>query len=139
MSRYQALGVRSMKLRQQQSGMSFLGMLTVAIMVGFFVMCGLKMGPSYFEYFSIRDVVTRVAAEYDPATESIGDIRRKLSNLFNTNQIYGLKPGDVEVFRKDGKTYIDASYEARVPLFGNIDVMIKFDDLQREAGIRRSS
>src|SRR5690606_26674550 len=64
-----ARGVSSMKLRQQQSGMSLLGMLAIAIMVGFFVMCGLKMGPSYFEYLTIRDVVTRVAAEHDPATD----------------------------------------------------------------------
>lgn len=127
-----------MKLRQQQSGMSLLGMLTIAIMVGFFVMCGLKMGPSYFEYLTIRDVVTRVATEHDPATDTIADIRRKLANLFNTNQIYGLKPTDIEVFRRDGKTFIDASYEARVPLFGKIDAVIRFDDLEREAGVRQA-
>jgi hypothetical protein len=119
--------------------MSFPGMLAIAIMVGFFVMCGLKMGPSYFEYLTIRDVVTRVAAEYDPATDSIADIRRQLGNLFNTNQIRGLNPGDVEVFRRDGKTYIDASYEARIPLFGKIDAVIRFDDLEREAGVRPAS
>jgi hypothetical protein len=119
--------------------MSFPGMLAIAIMVGFFVMCGLKMGPSYFEYLTIRDVVTRVAAEYDPATDSIADIRRQLGNLFNTNQIRGLNPRDVEVFRKDGKTYIDASYEARIPLFGKIDAVIRFDDLEREAGVRPAS
>ncbi|MEQ9465506.1 MAG: DUF4845 domain-containing protein [Haliea sp.] len=119
--------------------MSLPGMLTIAIMVGFFVMCGLKMGPSYFEYLTVRDVVDRVAAEYDPATDSIADVRRSLSNLFNTNQIYGLKPSDIEVFRKDGKTYIDANYEARVKLFGKIDAVIRFDDLEREAGVRRSS
>lgn len=125
-----------MKLRQQQSGMSLLGVLAVAIMVGFFVMCVLKMGPSYFEYFTVRDVVTQVAAEHDPATDSIADIRHKLANLFNTNQIYGLKPSEIEVFRKGGKTYIDASYEARIPLFGRIDAVIRFDDLEREAGVR---
>lgn len=113
-------------------------MLAIAIMVGFFVMCLLKMGPSYFEYFTIRDVVTRVAAEHDPDSDSIADIRRKLANLFNTNQIYGLKPSEIEVFRKDGKTFIDASYESRIPLFANIDAVIRFDDLEREAGVRQA-
>lgn len=127
-----------MKLRQQQSGMSLPGMLAIAIMVGFFVMSGLKIGPSYFEYFTIRDIVTKVAAEHDPEKDTIADIRRKLANLFNTNQIYGLKPTDVEVFRRDGKTFIDASYEARIPLFGRIDAVIRFDDLEREAGVRQA-
>jgi hypothetical protein len=123
-----------MKLRHKQSGMSFLGMLTVAIMVGFFVMCGLKMGPSYFEYMTVKDVVTRVASEHNPDVDTIADIRRKLDNLFNTNQIYGLKPSEIDVFRKDGKTWIDANYEARIPLFGKIDAVIRFDDLELQAG-----
>lgn len=127
-----------MQLRQRQGGMSLPGMLAIAVMVGFFVMAGIRMAPSYFEYMSVRDVVNRVAQEHDPATENIADIRRKISNLFNTNQVYGLKPGDVEIYREDGQTWIDARYEARVPLVANIDAIISFDDLLVEAGARRA-
>ncbi|GAB3277666.1 DUF4845 domain-containing protein [Parahaliea aestuarii] len=123
-----------MKLRQQQSGMSLLGMLCVAIMIGFFVMCLLKMGPSYFEYLSVKEIMSKVSAEYKSDQTSIADIRRRIANLLNTNQIYGLKPQDVEVFRKEGKTYIDASYEVRIPVMWRIDAMFKFDDLKFEAG-----
>lgn len=125
-----------MQMRQRQGGMSLLGMLTIAVMVGFFVMAALRMVPSYFEYMAVRDVIKGVALEHDPATESIADIRRKIATLFNTNQIYGLKPGDVDIYREDGQTWIDARYEARVPLVANIDAVIKFDDLQVEAGRR---
>jgi|TARA_R100000900_G_scaffold146524_2_gene137235 hypothetical protein len=113
-------------------------MLTIAVMVGFFVMAGIRMAPSYFEYMAVRDVVERVAQEHDPATETIADIRRRISNLFNTNQIYGLKPGDIEIYREDGQTWIDARYEARIPLVANIDAVISFDDLLVEAGERRA-
>lgn len=54
--------------------------------------------------------------------------------MFNTNQIYDLKPKDVEVFRKDGRTFIDARYEARVPIMGNVDAIMNFDDLEIETG-----
>jgi hypothetical protein len=40
----------------------------------------------------------------------------------------------VEVFRKDGKTFIDASYEVRIPVMGRIDAVLKFDDLMYVAG-----
>lgn len=125
-----------MQMRQRQGGMSLLGMLAIAVMVGFFVMAGIRMAPSYFEYMAVRDVIKGVALEHDSDTESIADIRRKIATLFNTNQIYGLKPGDVEVYREDGRTWIDARYEARVPLVANIDAVISFDDLQVEAGRR---
>ncbi len=123
-----------MKLRQRQSGMSIPGMLLIAIMVGFFVMCAIRMAPPYFEYLSVKEIVQKVALDYDPATESTGQIRRKLTNLFNTNQIYELDPRDVEVYRKDGKTYIDANYEVRIPVMGRIDAVLKFDDLLYIAG-----
>src|SRR5690554_5035926 len=109
-----------MQMRQRQGGMSLPGVLAIAVMVGFFVMAGIRMAPSYFEYMSVRDVVKRVAQEHDPANESVADMRRKIANLFNTNQIYGLKPGDVEIYREDGRTWIDARYEARVPMFANV-------------------
>ncbi len=123
-----------MRSRQRQAGMSIPGMLLIAIMVGFFVMCGIKMAPPYFEYLSVKEIVQKVALDYDPATESTGDIRRKISNLFNTNQIYELQPKDVEVYRKNGKTYIDANYEVRIPIMGRIDAVLNFDDLLYIAG-----
>ena len=38
------------------------------------------------------------------------------------------------MFRKDGKTYIDARYEARIPVMGRIDAVMNFDDLEMQAG-----
>ena len=118
-----------MNTRQRQMGMSIPGMLAVAIMVGFFVMCIIRMAPPYTEYLSVKSIIEQVTMEFDPQTQSIGDIRRRIDFMFNTNQIYELEHKDVEVFRKDGKTYIDARYEVRVPVMGRIDAVLKFDDL----------
>ena len=121
-----------MKALSYQRGMSIPGMLLVAAMVGFFVMCTIRMAPRYLEYLSIREIVETVAREYKPDEEDLPDIRRRIDTMFNTNQIYDLKPKDVEIFHKDGRTYIDASYESRVPIIGNIDAVMTFDDLKIE-------
>lgn len=118
-----------MYTRQSQSGMSLLGMLTVAIMVGFFVMCVIRMSPAYFEYLSVRRIVESIATEPGAKELSTSEIRRRIANQFNTNQIYELKPKEVEVFRRQGETYIDANYEVRIPVMGRIDAMLRFDDL----------
>ncbi|MFC1578826.1 DUF4845 domain-containing protein [Pseudomonadota bacterium] len=123
-----------MKTRSRQQGMSIPGMLVIAAMVGFFIMCTLRMAPHYFEYLSVREIITKIAKEHDAETESIADIRRRIATVFNTNQIYDLHPKDVEVYRKDGRTYIDARYEARVPIMGIVDAVMKFDDLEIETG-----
>ena len=124
-----------MKSRQSQAGMSIPGMLVIAIMVGFFVMCGIRMTPVYLEYLTVKRIMEDVASEFKPEEDQIVDIRRKISNMLNTNQVYGLEPKEVEVFRKDGKTIIDASYEARIPIVGRIDAVMNFDDLVYVAGV----
>ncbi|MEP0202106.1 MAG: DUF4845 domain-containing protein [Halioglobus sp.] len=125
-----------MKMRQQQAGLSIPGMLIIAIMVGFFAMCGLKMAPGYFEYLTVKEIVTKTASQFNPEEGTITDIRRKLGNLLNTNQVYGIKANEIKVFRKDGKTFIDANYEVRVNIVGRIDAVMRFDDLEVEAGRR---
>ena len=123
-----------MRSLQYQKGMSIPGMLAIAIMLGFYVMCFVKMVPHYVEYLSIKDIVSQVSAEHQPGTTTVGQVRRRIDNLFNTNQIYAIKIGDVEIYREKGNTYIDASYEARIPIAGRIDAVLKFDDLLFVAG-----
>jgi len=127
-------GERTMTQRQRQVGASIPTILLFVAMLGFFVMCIVKMTQPYLEYLSIREIIGNIAQEHRPEEEGIDDIRRRIRRTFNTNQIYGLKPSEVEVFREEGKTYIDANYEARVHLFANIDVVMKFEDLKYLAG-----
>lgn len=119
-----------MNMRHSQSGMSVLGMLVIGIMVGFFVMCAVRMVPPYMEYLTVKQIVGKVASEKAAEDVTIPDIRRRIANLFNTNQIYALQPRDVKVYRKDGKTYVDASYEVRTPVAGKVEAIMNFDDLK---------
>ncbi|MEH6518408.1 MAG: DUF4845 domain-containing protein [Halioglobus sp.] len=127
-----------MYMRQRQAGMSIPGILAIVIMVGFFVMCGIRMTPVYLEYLTVKRIMTQVAEEFNPEEDSIRDIRRKFSTMLNTNQVYLLRPKEVEVFRKDGKIMIDSNYEARLPVMGIIDAIMTFDDLVFVAGVKVS-
>ncbi len=123
-----------MKTRSRQSGMSLLGMLTIAIMVVFFAMCGLKMGPSYFEYRAVKGIITKVATEYGAESKTARELRRSISTNLNTSQILGIHAKDIDIYREEGKTFIDANYESRVEIMGSIDAIISFDDLKFEVG-----
>ncbi len=126
-----------MNSRRKQRGASLLTTSLFVVMLGFFVLCAVRMFPVYFEYLSIRSIVEKLADEYEPGSTTIAELRNNLASRFNTNQIYALKPRDVEIFRKEGKTHIDASYEVRLPLFWRIDAVMKFDDLVFVAGESR--
>ena len=119
---------------RQQRGMGLLGLLIIAIMVGFFVMSAIRILPGYLEYMSVRDIVTRVASEYDRDGDTFSELRRKLADYFNTNQIKTLNPRDIEITRDEGDVIINASYEQRIPLVWRIDAIVKYDDLVFVAG-----
>lgn len=124
-----------MKSMRRQRGMGLLGMLTIAVMVGFFVMSAIRIAPGYIEYQTVRDTVIRVAGEFDGDRDTISDMRRKLAGYFNTNQIKALDYRDIDIARKEGRIIINANYEDRIPLVWRIDAVVKYDDLVFEAGV----
>jgi len=123
-----------MKRRAGQQGMGMLSLLIIATMVGFFVMSGIRIAPGFIEYRMIRDVVIAEAEEFDDEEDTIADIRRNLAGSFNTNQIKSLDYREIDIKREDGKVFINANYEDRIPLFWRLDAVVKYDDLVFEAG-----
>ena len=120
--------------RKRESGLSLLGTLCILFMLGFFAMCLIRMFPPYFEYLTVKSIISKIATDADSAIETNATIRRKIANIFNSNQIYQLAPKDVEVYRLKGKTYIDGNYEVRLPIVWRIDAVLKFDDLLYQVG-----
>ncbi|MFK7828390.1 MAG: DUF4845 domain-containing protein [Congregibacter sp.] len=123
-----------MKTKRNQQGMGILAMLAIAVMVGFFVMSGIRITPGYVEYLSVREMVIRIAGEFDQEEDTISDIRRDLATDFNTSQIKGTTYQAVDISRKDGRVIINANYEQRIPLVWRIDAVVKYDDLVFVAG-----
>ncbi|MBL6813306.1 MAG: DUF4845 domain-containing protein [Luminiphilus sp.] len=98
-------------------------------LLGALLVTALRVAPSYMEYLTVKDLITRAADEYDPRTETVTDLRVRLAKLLNTNQIYDTSVDDIEVYRERGAIVIDAKYEKRFPLFWILDGVMKFEDL----------
>ena len=99
------------------------------LLFGALLVLALRIVPTYMEYLSVRDLITRAAQEYDSRNETVSDLKNRLAKLLNTNQIYDTSIDQIEVYRERGVVVIDASYEKRFPLFWILDGVMKFDDL----------
>ena len=99
------------------------------LLLGAMLVLALRIVPTYMEYLSVRDLITRAAQEYDSRNETVSDLKNRLAKLLNTNQIYDTSIDQIEVYRERGVVVIDASYEKRFPLFWVLDGVMKFDDL----------
>ena len=99
------------------------------LLLGALLVMALRVAPSYIEYLTTKDLITRAADEYEPRGESVTDLKVRLAKLLNTNQIHNTSIDDIEVYRERGAIVIDANYEKRFPAFWILDGVIKFEDL----------
>ena len=104
------------------------------LLLGALLVTALRIVPTYMEYLTVRDLITRAGQEYDPRNETVTDLKARLAKLLNTNQVYDTSIDDIEVYRERGVVVIDANYEKRFPLFWILDGVMKFDDLIVETG-----
>ncbi|MBN4055422.1 DUF4845 domain-containing protein [bacterium AH-315-K03] len=121
-----------MKTRFRQQGMSALSVLCVLVGVSFVVTCTVKLLPHYMEAWSLDSTIEKSIKNNDYKNMSAGDIRRKLNKYIDMNRMDSIKAKDMKIKISKGKTQIDATYEKRVPLLANIDVVMKFDTLKYE-------
>lgn len=115
--------------RHNTRGFNIVTLSLNLLLLGLLLVAVLRIVPSYMEYLTVRDLITRAAAEHDSASESVTDLRVRLGKLMNTNQIRDIRIDDIEVYRAQGVIVIDANYEERFPLFWILDGVIVFDDL----------
>ena len=134
MNRYQFQAIQPMR-RTSIRGFSVWAVAINLFLLGALLVTTLRVAPSYVEYLTVKDLITRAADEYDPRTETVTDLRVRLAKLLNTNQIYDTSIDDIEVYRERGAIVIDANYEKRFPLFWILDGVMKFEDLIVETAL----
>ncbi|RMH16682.1 MAG: DUF4845 domain-containing protein [Gammaproteobacteria bacterium] len=108
----------------RQAGISLIGFLIVLAVAGVALSGGVKILPIYLESYKIDMAMQKVANE---GGESTLDIRNKLTRRFDIEDITSVKPKDIKIFRRDGKTTILIKYSVRKNMIGNLDVIAVFD------------
>ena len=128
MNRHRVLRKQPMRYASAQ-GFNLWAVSINLLLLGALLVMALRIVPSYMEYLTIKDLITRAAAEHDSRSETVTDLRVRLAKLLNTNQIYDTSIDDIEVYRERGAIVIDANYEKRFPLFWILDGVMRFEDL----------
>ena len=134
MNRHRVLRKQPMRQASAQ-GFNLWAVSINLLLLGALLVMALRIVPSYMEYLTIKDLITRAAAEHDSRSETVTDLRVRLAKLLNTNQIYDTSIDDIEVYRERGAIVIDANYEKRFPLFWILDGVMKFEDLIVETAL----
>jgi hypothetical protein len=120
-------------MRSAQRGMSIWQWLIVLVVGGFLLTIVATVGPVYIRNYTLEETVK--ALQNEPELASLGtiDMRAAIQKKFDVNRIEDMQAvclikekACLKIDRTKTHVRIDANYEARVHVMGNVDAVVMF-------------
>lgn len=111
-----------------QRGASFLSILIGLIIAGFFFSVAFKLFTPYKDHATIDSILTTLVEDPNQISESSRSIRSNIEKRFVINQVTLPDREAIQIRQEEGKIFLDLNYEVRVPMFYNVDAMVKFEE-----------
>jgi hypothetical protein len=108
-------------MRKTQLGVSLSGLMVGAVILIVVAMLGLKLAPSYIEFFAVKKAINALGAELSGGA-SVLAVRKGFDNRAMIDAIDSVKGSDLEV-TKEG---VSVAYRKEIPLVANVGVYIDF-------------
>lgn len=115
-------------MRSRQTGLTFLGLLLLILVVGTWVYAGIRLAPIYLEYMKVASSLDKVQDEFNanPGTTEYM-IRTALDKHFDVEYVNVITQKDI-VIKREGNVYrVTASYEETAPFAFNVYFLVAFD------------
>jgi len=117
-------------MRMKQLGISLGGLMVGAVIFIVLAMLGMKLGPSYLEFASIKKAVVAIAQE--KAGASVNDVRKAFDARASIDNISTVMGKDLEITKEGSELVVTATYRREIPLAGNLGVYIDFVATSKE-------
>ncbi|GMR20007.1 MAG: DUF4845 domain-containing protein [Gammaproteobacteria bacterium] len=112
----------------KQRGMSMWGMFGLAVILGFFIMLGIKLFPVYMDDFTITNALSGLAKQPGSADMTNAEILNAMGRRLEIDTVSGFNLKESMDFENRGrKRVVRIKYESVTPIFANISVLIEFD------------
>ena len=132
--------------RSRQAGFTIWQWMVIVLVGGFLLTVGFSLAPLYINNYTIRATVQALQNEPELGRKSTQEIRMAVERKFDVNQIEAiqavcrdkLKPC-MKVEKTKTHLIIDANYEARTHVMGNVDALVMFNNNRVEIVIPGAS
>jgi len=110
-----------------QRGVTFIGWLFLLAPLAIVFYAGIRLTPLYLNYMRVASSLSRLVDEHkDGQPTSVQVLRDSLWKHFDIEGIEHPDPKEIDIHR-DGTGWVAiADYEDRVPVFGNVSLLVEF-------------
>ncbi|MBU2967538.1 DUF4845 domain-containing protein [Amphritea sp. 2_MG-2023] len=124
-----------MSIRNKQRGVSFFSLMIILIVAGVFFAVGMKLFPVYWDHSLVTSMMEELVEEPETKKDSPNETRLKISKRLRINQVSLPVKDAIIIDEKEGVKNIILKYDVTVPMFYNVDAVVKFHE-QYEVIIR---
>jgi hypothetical protein len=111
--------------RSGQRGITLIGLLFWAIVVGFVALLGMRVLPTLNEYFTIQRTVNKIATE---GATTVPDIRNAFEKQKDIEySITSIGGKDLVVTKENDRVVIQFSYDKEIELMKPVYLLIKYE------------
>jgi hypothetical protein len=110
---------------RHQRGITLLGLLVWAIIIGFVALLGMRVLPTVNEYFTIQKAVNKIAAE---GLSTVPEIRTAFEKQKEIEySITSISSKDLDITKENDKVVIHFAYDKEVEIMPPVYLLIKYE------------
>jgi hypothetical protein len=115
---------------KREHGASFVSIMVIMIVIGGILTVGFKLFTPYKDHATFRSIVETVINDRDIIAKDVRSMRLTISDRARINQVRTDLSWEeyLKIENIDGKIHFDLAYEERVPMFYNVDAVVKFNE-----------
>ena len=110
---------------RRQRGLSLIGLLFWAILIGFFALIGMRVLPTLNEYFTIQKAINRIAHEGGSTVPEIRAAFQKTKDI--EYSISSISAKDLTITKENDKVVISFAYDKEIELMKPVYLLIKYE------------
>ena len=115
-------------MTHRQRGVTMIGWIFLLIPVALVFYAGIIAGPKYLNYYKVVEAMKKTATQMkSDETLTAQTIRFSLEKQFDTGYIDQPTVNDIAVTKGENGWEMNANYEQQVHMFGNMDLLMKFN------------
>ena len=114
-------------MKHRQRGATFLGMVTILVILGAGVYAGIRVVPVYLEFTKVARALEQVRDEHSAIDTNPQLIRNSLERRWDVEDIKGIGWKEIEIKRSNDGYDVKAVYNVEQPFVANVFLLVKFD------------
>jgi type II secretory pathway pseudopilin PulG len=117
--------------RKSQRGISLTGLIFVVAIVGLVGVFGMRIVPTFLEYKAIKNSIGVAKA----SGGSVQEMRTSFDRNADVAYITSIAGRDLQFNRDNGVVEISFAYEKRLPIAGNVSLVIDYSGTTDPSGV----